>query len=167
MKRLLRTILLGIAATFIITAGTKHSSKPVHVRQYTRKDGTVVRAHDRTLPGTADHGKPLHVRQDTREERTVSVAPIPMSTPKSTAGSRVKRDSGGRISRSTSAKRAFESSHPCPATGSTTGPCEGYVIDHIKPLACGGADDPRNMQWQIEAAAKAKDRTERIGCTPR
>jgi hypothetical protein len=28
-------------------------TKPVHVRQYTRKDGTVVRAHDRAAPGTA------------------------------------------------------------------------------------------------------------------
>jgi hypothetical protein len=27
--------------------------KPVHVRQYTRKDGTVVRAHNRAAPGIA------------------------------------------------------------------------------------------------------------------
>jgi hypothetical protein len=40
----------------------------------------------------------------------------------------------------------------------------GYVIDHIRPLACGGADDPSNVQWQTVAAAKAKDRVERIGC---
>lgn len=39
--------------------GTAHSAtkgsptKPVHVRQYTRKDGTVVNAHDRAAPGTA------------------------------------------------------------------------------------------------------------------
>jgi hypothetical protein len=24
----------------------------------------------------------------------------------------------------------------------------GWVVDHITPLACGGADDPSNMQWQ-------------------
>jgi len=41
-----------------------------------------------------------------------------------------------------------------------------YVVDHIKPLACGGADDPSNMQWQTVAAARAKDRTERKACTP-
>jgi hypothetical protein len=35
------------------------------------------------------------------------------------------------------------------------------VIDHVRPLECGGADDPRNMQWQTAAAAKAKDKTER------
>jgi len=40
----------------------------------------------------------------------------------------------------------------------------GYVIDHIQPLACGGADTPSNMQWQTVAEAKAKDKTERIGC---
>ena len=40
----------------------------------------------------------------------------------------------------------------------------GYVIDHIKPLACGGADAPSSMQWQTAAAAKAKDRIERVGC---
>ena len=40
----------------------------------------------------------------------------------------------------------------------------GYVIDHIVPLACGGADAPSNMQWQSIAEGKAKDRTERVGC---
>jgi hypothetical protein len=38
------------------------------------------------------------------------------------------------------------------------------VIDHIKPLACGGVDAPSNMQWQTIAAAKAKDNVERVGC---
>ena len=36
----------------------------------------------------------------------------------------------------------------------------GYVVDHIVPLECGGADAPGNMQWQTTAAAKAKDKTE-------
>jgi hypothetical protein len=38
------------------------------------------------------------------------------------------------------------------------------VVDHVKPLACGGADAPGDMQWQTVAAAKAKDKWERIGC---
>ncbi len=40
----------------------------------------------------------------------------------------------------------------------------GYVVDHIRPLACGGPDDPSNMQWQTVAEAKAKDKWERRGC---
>jgi hypothetical protein len=40
----------------------------------------------------------------------------------------------------------------------------GYVIDHIVPLACGGADSPSNMQWQTAAEATAKDKLERKGC---
>jgi hypothetical protein len=71
-----------------------------------------------------------------------------------------ERDSGGRIKRSPAARAAFERSHPCPATGKTTGACPGYVIDHVKALKHGGADDPSNMQWQTEAEAKAKDRIE-------
>jgi hypothetical protein len=54
--------------------------------------------------------------------------------------------------------------HPCLATGRTSGACRGYVVDHIKPLACGGADAPSNMQWQTTADAKAKDKWERVGC---
>jgi hypothetical protein len=37
-------------------------------------------------------------------------------------------------------------------------------VDHVVPLACGGADAPSNMQWQTIAEAKAKDRKERLGC---
>jgi hypothetical protein len=70
------------------------------------------------------------------------------------------RDSRGRIARSEAATRAFKRSHPCPATGRKSGPCAGYVIDHVKPLKRGGADTPSNMQWQTKADAKAKDRTE-------
>jgi hypothetical protein len=38
---------------------------------------------------------------------------------------------------------------------------KGYVIDHICPLACGGIDDPKNMQYQTRADGKAKDKWER------
>jgi hypothetical protein len=73
----------------------------------------------------------------------------------------VQRDSHGRIKRSAAAKDAFKREHPCPATGKSTGRCPGYVIDHVKPLECGGADAPLNMQWQTTAEGKAKDKTER------
>ena len=68
------------------------------------------------------------------------------------------------IVRSQAAKNHFKASHPCPTNGNRHGSCPGYVIDHIKALACGGADTPRNMQWQSIEAGKEKDAWERIGC---
>lgn len=52
-----------------------------------------------------------------------------------------------RTKRNQSAIVAFKQLHPCPTTGATKGPCKGYVIDHVKALACGGADAPINMHW--------------------
>lgn len=72
-----------------------------------------------------------------------------------------------RIVRSQSARTAFAKAVTCPATGRNRLPCPGYVIDHVVPLACGGADAPGNMQWQTLAEGKAKDRVERVGCTKR
>ena len=74
------------------------------------------------------------------------------------------RDQRGRIKRNPAARRAFKQEHPCPATNSSVGPCLGYVIDHVKPLVCGGKDAPANMQWQTREAAKEKDRWEREAC---
>lgn len=68
------------------------------------------------------------------------------------------RDVNGRIARSAAARHAFERQ-----TGFPNGR-PGWVIDHIVPLACGGADAPSNMQWQTVEAAKAKDKFERKGC---
>lgn len=76
----------------------------------------------------------------------------------------LRRDADGRIKRSQTAKNRFKRLHPCPANGRRSGACPGYVIDHIVALACGGADEPGNMQWQTAAAAKAKDKWERKGC---
>jgi len=71
------------------------------------------------------------------------------------------RHSRARIKRSARAKSAFKHRQPCPSTGRRSGSCPGYIVDHVRPLECGGADDPSNMQWQTVAAAKAKDRTGR------
>ena len=66
--------------------------------------------------------------------------------------------------RSQKAKTIFKYTHPCPSTGRNKGSCPNYIIDHIKPLACGGPDEPSNMQWQTKADAKAKDKWELKGC---
>ena len=58
----------------------------------------------------------------------------------------------------------FQRQHPCPSTGQTTGRCPGYWRDHIRPLACGGADAVANLQWQTIAEAKDKDKWERKAC---
>jgi hypothetical protein len=66
--------------------------------------------------------------------------------------------------RSASVKREFQLTHPCPATGRTSGACPGYVKDHVLPLACGGPDAVSNLQWQTIRDAKAKDRWETKAC---
>ena len=69
-----------------------------------------------------------------------------------------------RIKRSQTAKAEFKLEHPCPANGAMKRPCPGYVIDHMWPLACGGEDHARNMQWQTVEDARAKDKWERKMC---
>ena len=69
-----------------------------------------------------------------------------------------------REHRSREVAREFQWRLPCPSTGRATGACPGYVRDHIVPLACGGPDAVRNMQWQTVSEARAKDKWEREGC---
>jgi hypothetical protein len=78
--------------------------------------------------------------------------------PKASQAAPGARDSRGRLERSAKAKDDFMRS-----TGHPRG-WPGHVVDHIVPLACGGADSPSNMQWQTSAEAKAKDKVERKGC---
>jgi len=73
---------------------------------------------------------------------------------KAKAVSGLKRDKNGKIVRSESAKERFMR-----ITGYPHGR-PGYIVDHIKPLKEGGADDPSNMQWQTVEQAKAKDKWE-------
>jgi hypothetical protein len=130
--------------------------KTVHVRGYTRKDGTYVAPYDRSAPGTAG-SSPESANAVTagRAYRKDFIAEgySPHAS--------VQRDKHGKIKRSGAAKSAFERQSPCPSTGKTSGRCPGYVVDHVTALECGGADAPSNMQWQTTADAKAKDKTER------
>ncbi len=79
---------------------------------------------------------------------------------RSTYSTTAIRERHGKIKRSQHAKAEFRHSHPCPATGKTSGRCPGYVIDHVKALKHGGADSPSNMQWQTTSEAKGKDKWE-------
>src|ERR1700691_61141 len=71
-------------------------ARTVQVRSYVRKDGTVVAAYTRAVPGT------------------------------------------GAAPPGTAARRAFRAQQPRPSTAGSTGPCPGYVVDHVEPLACAG-----------------------------
>jgi hypothetical protein len=141
---------LTLAICLIALSPLNAAKKAVHVRGYTRKDGTVVHAHGRSAP---------------TKHTVKKAAPAPAAKSVTGPGS-IHRNSKGRIARSEKAKKQFEASHPCPATGKASGSCPGYIVDHVKPLACGGADAPENMQWQTLAASKAKDAWERKGCRP-
>lgn len=116
-----------------------------YIRGYVRKNGTYVTPHIRGLAG-----RDYHARRSShptyRSTRQIGLSP---------------RTATGKTERSTAAKDSFKRQQPCPSTGRSSGACPGYVIDHVKPLECGGADSPSNMQWQTIAAGKAKDKTER------
>ena len=155
-------LLLSLVLFFCAVVPLSFAQKTVHVRTYTRKDGTVVAAHERSAP---------HSRGSSTSSSgsTPAHASGPIYTPIYTSGSSAtrsrcvtcERDKNGKIKRSASAKHAFMQMHPCPINGATSGKCPGYVIDHVQALAEGGADDPSNMQWENKEAAKAKDKTER------
>src|SRR5206468_1805206 len=95
-------------------SGTSHP-KTVHVKEYTRKDGTKVKAHDRAAPKskTATSAAKATTPKETKHESTPAVV---------TAA----RDANGRINRSESARHAFEVQ-----TGYPKGR-PGYVVDHIR-----------------------------------
>ncbi len=159
MLKNLYALILFIAAccpaTYARAGGSHHSSSGStsgYVHGYTRKDGTYVAPHYRQTPSTSAHTTHSsgHSHLYTSGHMASGFSPHPPA----------ERDSHG-IKRSAAARDAFKRQQPCPANGKTSGSCPGYVIDHVKPLECGGADNPSNMQWQTIAEGKAKDKTER------
>lgn len=136
-------VFMAWGASLEAKGGSKSGGGKVTVKGHVRKGGTYVPPHTRSAPGT----KSKAVTGEAKRAKAASARAIA-----------APRDSRGRFVRSDSARRAFMKS-----TGYPKGR-PGYVVDHIVPLACGGADAPSNMQWQGVAAAKAKDRVERKGC---
>jgi hypothetical protein len=82
-------------------------------------------------------------------------------------GCKPVRDAKGRIQRSEHVKNEFKKTHPCPASGNASGPCPGYVVDHIWPICAGGCDVVENMQWQTKVDAAKKDKLEWRMCRER
>jgi hypothetical protein len=72
----------------------------------------------------------------------------------------LRTDARGRIRRNPAARRAFVTTHPCPALGRQAAPAPATWSITFVSLKNGGADDPSNMQWQSIEDAKLKDRTE-------
>jgi hypothetical protein len=145
-------VALFLAFTTIADGG----QKTVHVKGYTKKDGTHVAAHERKAPESSGGATSSTSKKKSGDGNPTSTKA--KATPTTSTSSGVARSKDGRIARSVAAKHEFEK-----ATGFPHGR-KGYVVDHIIPLACGGADAPGNMQWQSEAEAKAKDKVERRGC---
>ena len=145
-------VIMALIVSFATIAGA--DQKTVHVKGHHKKDGTYVEGYDRKAPTPkGDKAKPKEDKPASTGHKTARRAPPP-----STTASTRPRDQKGRFVRSQSAKNAFMKKSGYPKGR------PGYVVDHIVPLACGGADGPANMQWQTVAEGKAKDRVERRGC---
>lgn len=54
----------------------------------------------------------------------------------------------------------FRKYNACPSTGKFSGPCPGWVMDHLESLRCGGKDIPENLWWQRIGEARVKDTQE-------
>ena len=70
-----------------------------------------------------------------------------------------------RILRDRKQVYAFRKFNPCPIDGNLHKACWGWSVDHVRPLASCGCDDPNNMQWldnRIKSCAEeyCKDRWE-------
>ena len=135
------------------TSSGSHS-KTIHVSGYVHSHATHVAHHVKATP----HHTPTVPKVTAGSHHAASTAHH------SSVSHRThyygERDAHGRFIRSTKAKDAFKLQHPCPSTGMTSGPCPGYVIDHVIPLKRGARDAPSNMQCQTAQAAKAKDKIE-------
>ena len=114
------------------------------------------RSSSRQSTARSSSSKSSSSKTESRSRKSSSSSPkksrVSSVPKKSTAA---QRNIDGKIKRSASARYQF-----LKQTGYPKGR-KGYLVDHIIPLECGGADVPSNMQWQTVQAAKMKDRTER------
>jgi hypothetical protein len=150
-----RILALAAIALALGSVGTDlAAARPVYIHGYTRSDGSYVHGYTRSTSGgrsarshSISRWSPADVGSDRRHSIAATATPEHHVT----------------VRRSAAARDEFKREHRCPSTGRPRGACPNYVIDHIKPLAIGGADAPSNMQWQTIKAAKAKDKIECYG----
>jgi hypothetical protein len=114
---MIRKLLVGLALVGLVASG----ASPAWAKGN--------RGH--SSPKSASHPKPAR-QAHVKAEKSKPTPPV-------ASARAVPRDENGRIQRSAVAPHAFARQ-----TGYTDGR-PGYVIDHIKPLACGGVDAPSNM----------------------
>jgi hypothetical protein len=150
MIRLLGATLLFCALTFSPAVRAQHHSSGGHSHS-SKSSSHASKSTTRSSKSKNKGGGPTHTHSYRKDHMALGYTPHPS----------VRRDSHGKIKRRRAVTEAFQRQHACPSTGRTTGPCPGYIKDHIRPLECGGADDSSNMQWQTTTAAKEKDKTER------
>ncbi len=105
-----------------------------------------------------------HARPRGTSQRATSTSASPHATRHRATG--VLRDHRGHVKRDREKRAAFMRSHPCPSTGKRHGACPGYQVDHRRALACGGTDNPANMQWLSVRQHRAKH-AHGAGCTVR
>jgi len=140
---MLRRIPLALLAfTLLLPSGLLAQKGRISSSRSTRSSSVRKTTRTSSKPRSAS------TRSSSRSTRSKSSS----VTKKSTVA---LRSSNGKIRRSASARNDFMR-----RTGYPRGR-KGYVVDHIVPLECGGADVPSNMQWQTVQEAKIKDRTER------
>ncbi|SRR5439155_2933415 len=164
MKRIaLMALILSILLPFEVTAlkGGSHGSgsRSTTAHSSTRSSSSRKKSSSKSSSGTSKTIKVKESKKDgalksKKNSSSTSSAKVSSSgvPHKSTVAA---RDSNGRIKRSAEAKKDFMKQ-----TGYPKGR-KGYLVDHVVPLECGGADSPSNMQWQTVTEAKIKDRTER------
>ena len=147
---MMRRLLASLAILAILCAPLSASGRvKTGTRSSRAKAGETGAAHKTSTA----HKKATRARSTRAKPPTAANKPATRRATTTAA-----RDAKGRIKRNNHARHAF-----MVQTGYPHGR-QGYVIDHIVPLACGGADAPSNMQWQTVADAKVKDKTERRGC---
>ena len=152
---MMRSLLASLAVLAILWAPLSASGRVrIGPGSSHAKAGDTKSTHKKsTAPRKSTHPASTRVRSTHAKLATPARKPATR-----TVAATAPRNARGRIQRNSHARHEFMI-----RTGYPHGR-PGYVVDHVVPLACGGADAASNMQWQTMADAKVKDKIERLGC---